>query len=167
MSNNFDGPIILESLADAGGPAGPGYVGTGGRVGEDSVGPRLFGGLFANIPAAAGVPDGSIFLDQTLPGIWLAAGANWLSLTPGGGQGVIGAVIDVVNGAYPLAVTVAQALPGDVAIASLQSDDTAGTLGIVTDCIVSGPGQVDVSFANAITNGDARVSVAVFGTRAI
>ena len=165
MSNNFDGPIILDSLADAGGPAGAGYLGTGGRVGEDSIGPRLMGGDFANIPPAASVPDASIFLDQTLPGIWLAAGPAWLALTAGSGETIIGAVVDVVAGAYPLAVTVPQALPGDVAIASLQSDDTGGTLGIVTGCIVSGPGQVDVSFANAVTTGDARVSIAVFGTR--
>ena len=168
MSNNYDGPIILESLADAAGtPAGPGYFGTGGRVGEDSVGPRLFGGLVANIPNAGGVPDGSMFLDQTLPGLWLAAGGNWFSLIPGDATGCIGAEIDVVAGAYPLVVSFPKALPGDVAIASLQSDDTGGTLGIVTDCIVSGPGQVDVTFANAVTNGDARVSVAVFGTRVI
>ena len=45
MSNNFDGPIILDSTFDN--VTEPGYLGTGGRAGEASVGPRLSGGTAA------------------------------------------------------------------------------------------------------------------------
>ena len=79
MSNNFDGPIILDSLADAAGAAGRGYFGTGGRTLEDSNGPRLAGGAIANIPGSATVPDGSLYMAD-IPALFMSLGANWVQV---------------------------------------------------------------------------------------
>jgi hypothetical protein len=164
MSNNFDGPIILDSLADAAGAAGQGYLGTGGRTGASSNGPRLAGGLLANRPAAASVPAGSLYLDQDQITLWMAIGAVWVAVSSNSLETLTGAGTGVVA-AQTQAISVPTALPGDTVQATLQSDDTGGSLGIVTASSVTAPGTVSVTFAAAPTNGDGVVQVATFGSR--
>ena len=164
MSNNFDGPIILDSLADAAGAAGQGYLGTGGRTGASSNGPRLAGGLLANRPAAASVPSGSLYLDQDQITLWMAIGAVWVAVSSNSLATVTGAGVAVVA-AQTQAISVPTALPSDIVQATLLSDDTGGSLGIVTAASVTAPGTVSVTFAAAPTNGDGVVQVATFGSR--
>ena len=165
MSNNFDGPIILDSLADAAGAAGQGYLGTGGRSGSASVGPRLAGGAIANIPAAPSVPVGSLYMADT--GIlFMSVGANWVQINSIVLQTITGVGTATVT-AQTVAVAVPGALPGDNCQATLQSDDTGGSLGVITACICSAPSQVDVTFAAAPTNNDGVIQAIAVGTRQI
>lgn len=62
-SNNFDGPILLDSLA-----LDRGYFGTGGRAVDESVGPRISGGAPADPNGLLIGPQGSLHL---------AAGTLW------------------------------------------------------------------------------------------
>ncbi len=165
MSNNFDGPIILDSLADAAGAAGPGYFGTGGRTLEDSNGPRLAGGAIANIPGSATVPDGSLYMAD-IPALFMSLGANWVQVNSVSLDQVTGTGTATV-GAQTQQVSAPGALPGDVVTATLQSDDTGGPLGAITACIVSAPGAVDVTFTAAPTNSDGVIQVVAVGTRQI
>ena len=57
MSNNFDGPIILDSAA-----LNQGYLGTGGRVVDQSAGPRISGGAPADPNGVLVAPQGSLHL---------------------------------------------------------------------------------------------------------
>ncbi len=83
-SNNFDGPVLLESLALL-----RGYLGTGGRAGEDSIGPRVSGGVPADPNALLSAPQGSLHLAagtlwQNTDGItaWAAVGGGGGSIAP-------------------------------------------------------------------------------------
>ena len=165
MSNNFDGPIILDSLADAAGAAGQGYLGTGGRSGSASIGPRLAGGAIANIPASASVPVGSLYMSDT-GALYMSVGANWVQINSSSLQQVTGVGTATVA-AQTQAVVVVGSTPGDICQATLQSNDTGATLGTITACVCSAPGQVDVTFSAAPTNNDGVIQVASFGTRQI
>ena len=165
MSNNFDGPIILDSLADATGPAGTGYLGTGGRTGADSNGPRLSGGSLANQPASASVPDGSLFMADNAS-LWISIGVAWIQISSDSLQQITGVGADAVA-AQTQTVSVVGALPGDNCQATLLNDDTGAALGSITACVCVVPNAVDVTFTNAPTNSDGVVQVAAFGTRQI
>jgi hypothetical protein len=65
MSNNFDGPVILDSAAIAGG-----YLGTGGRLVNQSIGPRISGGDPANPNGVLSAIRGSLHLTDT-PDLWI------------------------------------------------------------------------------------------------
>ena len=164
MSNNFDGPIILDSLADAAGAAGAGYLGTGGRTGEDSNGPRIAGGLLANRPAAASVPDGSLYLDQDQITLWISVVGIWVAVSSQSLAQVSGNATETVT-AQSQVVVVPASLPGDVVQATIQSDDTGGSLGAILGAIVTAPGQVTVTFASAPVNNDGVIGVTTFGSR--
>jgi len=164
MSNNFDGPIILDSLANAAGAAGQGYLGTGGRTGSASNGPRIAGGLLANRPAAASVPSGSLYLDQDQITLWIAVAGAWIAVSSNSLAQVTGVGTEVVT-AQSQVVSVPTAIPGDVVQATIQSDDTGGTLGNINSASVTAPGQVTVVFASAPSNNDGVVGVTTFGSR--
>ena len=155
MSNNFDGPIILDSTFNN--LTEPGYLGTGGRAGEASIGPRLSGGTVAELAAAAAAPAGSLFMSVSagsnqatlLQQTTVPSGTAWSAIAVAGGGAIVG------SGTRPVAnqtqaITVTGALPGDIATATLVNDDTGGPLGAITDCVVTAD-TVTVTFTNAVT----------------
>ena len=81
MSNNFDGPIILDSLA-----LSQGYLGTGGRATDQSVGPRLSGGAPADPNLVLAAPQGSLHMGAGT--LWqnTDGAATWVALGGGGGS---------------------------------------------------------------------------------
>jgi hypothetical protein len=154
MSNNFDGPIILDSAFNN--VTEPGYFGTGGRTGETSDGPRLSGGTPAEqagvvapagslfMTTAAGSNDATLLQQRTFP-----SGSAWFPIAIGGGGAIVGSGTAAVA-AQTQAIVVTGALPGDIATATLVNDDTGGPLGAITACAVTAD-TVTVTFTNAVT----------------
>ena len=157
MSNNFDGPIILDSAFNN--VNEPGYFGTGGRTGETSLGPRLSGGTAAEqagviapggslfMTTAAGSNDATLLQQRTFP-----SGSAWFPIAIGGGGAIVGSGTQQMNN-QTQAIVVTNALPGDIATATLVSDDTGGALGAITACAVTA-NTVTVTMTNATNNGD-------------
>tara|TARA_R110000824_G_scaffold93519_4_gene226090 strand:+ start:1088 stop:2425 length:1338 start_codon:yes stop_codon:yes gene_type:complete len=78
-SNNFDGPVLLDSLA-----LQRGYFGTGGRAIDESVGPRYSGGAPADPNGVLVAPQGSLHAGATT--LWQNTdGASaWAAVSTGG-----------------------------------------------------------------------------------
>jgi hypothetical protein len=83
MSNNFDGPVILDSLA-----LNEGYLGTGGRAGNQSVGPRVSGGVPVDPNGLLTAPQGSLHAGAAT--LWqnTDGATTWIPVGGGGGGGV-------------------------------------------------------------------------------
>jgi hypothetical protein len=132
MSNNFDGPIILDSTFNN--ATEPGYLGTGGRTGEASVGPRLSGGTAAELAAAGNAPAGSLYLQSDdaslLQQTTIPTGNTWSPVSIGGGGAVVGGLRVTIPAGAPAPVLVgvngAQVGPDLVQISCSALDTTTG-----------------------------------------
>ena len=173
MSNNFDGPIILDSTFNN--PTEPGYLGTGGRTGEASVGPRLSGGTAAELAAAGNAPAGSLYLQSDdaslLQQTTIPTGNTWSAIALAGGGTIVGGGVVVIPNAAPhtvdLTVNGAVAGAGDIVFLTADVTDTTSGGNPGSTGIVSAANTVTVTAdpiyvaATAAPTGDGRMAVLV------
>ena len=171
MSNNFEGPVVLESTFNN--PLEPGYLGTGGRVGEASIGPRLSGGTAAELAAAAPAPAGSLYLQSDdaslLQQTTIPIGSTWSAIALGGGGTIVGGGIVVIpaGGSVTLTVNGAVSGAGDIVFLTPEVLDTTSGGNPGATGIVSAANTVTVTVdpiyeaLTAAPTGDGRMAVLV------
>ena len=171
MSNNLEGPVILESTFNN--PIEPGYFGTGGRVGEDSIGPLLSGGTAAELAAAGPAPAGSLYLQSDdaslLQQTTIPVGVTWSAIALAGGGTIVGGGIVVIPAGGTVDLTVDGAIPaaGDIVFLTASVTDTTSGGNPGATGIVSAANTVTVTVdpiyvaLTAAPTGDGRMAVLV------
>jgi len=181
MSNNFDGPVLLDSRINNN--AQPGYFGTGGRNVDASVGPFYSGGVFTDAVAATITPAiGSIFISvglNGLPATFMWNGDHWVAYATVPLNGISGTsappamsyAMLTADGPAAAANTVTFTAPGLVPtptpsactiLATVQVEDTGGTLGGIQSAVITGLDTVEITTNKNGTNGNSIISVVAF-----
>jgi hypothetical protein len=181
MSNNFDGPVLLDSRINN--AAEPGYFGTGGRNVDASVGPFYSGGVLVDAITSTITPAlGSIFISvgaNGIPATFMWNGDHWVGyasvplngITNVSAPPAISYAMLTEDGPVAAANTVTFTAPGLVPtptpsactiLATVQVEDTGGTLGGIQSAVITGLDTVEITTNNNAGNGDSIISVVVF-----